>query len=298
MNKLFMRTTVKSFYDIQKIRIQVGNRITTNVRVRLGQEPGTKTEELDSDAIKLLDSLKDEYRRITDELVTTSARAKVKAIQKAGGVITDILEFELVGYYITLLEQEEVFLKAITNQVKEFEIWKQYMAEVKGCGPLMAAVVISELDPFKAKYISSFWKYAGLDTVLNDSTGEWEGRSRKTHHLEEKEYTDKDGNAAIRKGITFNPFLKTKLVGVLGSSFIKAGGKYREIYDNYKHRLECRPDLKEASKGKRHNMAVRYAVKRFLADLWVAWRTIEGLPVTDDYATAKLGYRHGAENSE
>jgi hypothetical protein len=294
MNKLFMRTTVKSFYDIQKIRIQVGNRITTNVRVRLGQDPGTKTDEMDADAIKLLDSLKDEYNRITDELITSSARSKVKAIQKTGGVITDLLEFELVGYYIMLLEQEETFLKAITNQVKDFEIWKKHMADVKGCGPLMAAVVISELDPHKAKYISSFWKYAGLDTVLNQDSGEYEGRSRKSHHLEEKAYIDKDGKDATRKGITFNPFLKTKLIGVLGSSFLKAGGKYREIYDNYKHRLECRPDLKDESKGKRHNMAIRYTVKRFLADLWVAWRQIEGLPVTEDYATAKLGYKHGA----
>ncbi len=35
--------------------------------------------------------------------------------------------------------------------------------------------------------------------------------------------TDKDGKPAQRKSITFNPFLKSKLIGVLGSSFLRAG---------------------------------------------------------------------------
>ena len=41
-----------------------------------------------------------------------------------------------------------------------------------------------------------------------------------------------------------------------------------------------------------HNMAVRYAVKRFLADLYVAWRTLEGLPVATEYSVGKLGIVH------
>ena len=156
----------------------------------------------------------------------------------------------------------------------------------------MAAVCISELDPAKAKYPSSFWKYAGLDVVVNEE-GIGEGRSKKAHHLIDVQYTNKKGEEAMRKSITYSPFLKTKLIGVLGSSFIKHGGKYREIYDGYKHRLMCRPDLADAKKIKIHGMATRYMVKRFLADLWLDWREIEGLPTAEDYATAKLGYNHG-----
>lgn len=47
----------------------------------------------------------------------------------------------------------------------------------------------------------------------------------------------------------------------------------------------------------RKNMAIRYMVKVFLKDLWVAWRTLEGLPVTPDYAEAKLGLKHGGGES-
>lgn len=44
-----------------------------------------------------------------------------------------------------------------------------------------------------------------------------------------------------------------------------------------------------------HRMALRYCVKMFLLDMWVAWRELEGYDVSDgDYATAKLGHKpHG-----
>ena len=35
---------------------------------------------------------------------------------------------------------------------------------------------------------------------------------------------------------------------------------------------------------------MRKMVKRFLADFWVAWRRLEGLTVTEPYATAILGH--------
>ena len=36
-------------------------------------------------------------------------------------------------------------------------------------------------------------------------------------------------------------------------------------------------------------------MKMFLLDLWKVWRALEGLPVTESYAEAKLGIRHGEE---
>ena len=121
-------------------------------------------------------------------------------------------------------------------------------------------------------------------------------------------YKDKSGKAAERQSITFNPFLKTKLVGVLGSSFIKQmDSPYRKIYDDYKHRLESHARYgvhndevkddqgnKVASKGRRHNMATRYMVKMFLIDLYTYWRALEGLPVSKPYGEDKLGKTHAA----
>ena len=165
-----------------------------------------------------------------------------------------------------------------------------------GVGPAMAGVIISEIDITKAEYPSSLHKYAGVDVA-----GDGQGRSRRAEHLEDSEYTDKEGKLQTKKGITFNPFLKTKLVGVLGSSFIKQSPdkcEYRKIYDDYKHRIENMDAHKEKSKGHRHNMAVRYMIKMFLIDLYNAWRKLEGLPVAPTYTEAKLGKVHGKAENE
>ena len=111
----------------------------------------------------------------------------------------------------------------------------------------------------------------------------------------DREYVTADGEVKTRKSITFNPFLKTKLVGVLAGSFLKqTPNQYRTVYDNYKHRIESDSRHVDKTLGHRHNMAMRYMVKMFLIDLYKAWRQIEGLPVAPSFHEGKLGHRHAA----
>lgn len=89
---------------------------------------------------------------------------------------------------------------------------------------------------------------------------------------------------------------------------------YVEIYMQYKHRQRhshkpCPATVTEGgvvrqlmwcetSDGHRDRAAKRYMMKMFLADLWVVWRKIEGLPVTEPYAVAVLGRRpHHAQSA-
>jgi Transposase IS116/IS110/IS902 family len=132
------------------------------------------------------------------------------------------------------------------------------------------------------------------------------GRSRKAKHLVDREYTDKNGDLAVRKSITFNPWLKTKVLGVLVPSFLRSNNEqYRKIYDDYKFRLENHPrygdaakeQFKDATKGHRHAMAVRYVAKIFLINLYTEWRKMEGLPVSVPYHEAKLGLFHGQKDA-
>jgi hypothetical protein len=168
-------------------------------------------------------------------------------------------------------------------------VFTGFLKGIRGCGTAMSGVIVSEIDITKCKYASSIWAYAGLDVAPDGK-----GRSRNKDHLVPVKYLDRDGVEQERVGITFNPFLKTKLVGVLASSFLRSGkgGVYAKIYYDYKNRLENHPAHIAKTKGHRHNMAMRYMVKRFLADLYVAWRTTEGLPVFNEYAEAKLGLKH------
>jgi hypothetical protein len=70
---------------------------------------------------------------------------------------------------------------------------------------------------------------------------------------------------------------------------------FRALYEYQKKIYLERPDLKLAIEKKEKGaklhvrlMTMRYVEKRFLSDLWVTWRKLEGLPVTEPYAIAIL----------
>lgn len=323
-----LRSLVRGAYDVQKLRIEMGNRIVANFKAKLGQKPGKKESELDTKGKALLADLRSRYKKLTDGVKTFPRPTAFDGDE----VISTYTELCLLAQYVSLEEAEDQHFRRLGKVVEGFEVWDKFLADLKGVGPAMAGVIISEIDIHKARHPSSLWAYAGLD-VADDGRG----RSRKKEHLVEREYTDKNGNPATRVGITFNPFLKTKLVGVLGSSFLRAGREYtadqiedREtmnakdrkdmkpegpcksvyatIYYDYKNRLEQHAkwgvqndEIKDdaghklTSKGRRHNMATRYMIKMFLIDLYAAWRGFEGLPVSKPYHEAKLGLKHAGE---
>lgn len=308
---MITKSLIRTMYDVQHERIQTGNRICAEIKARLGQRPGMSEKELEAEAKTFLARARGEYKRITDAFVLSSAHKYLKVDFEGCEIITDAGMLVFVELYAEQLAHEEKMVKVIAKLVQQHDLWGAFLEQVRGCGPLMSAVILSELDIRKAERVSSFWRYAGLD-VADDGRG----RSKRAEHLIEVDYTDARGRPAKKKGVTYNPFLKTKLVGVLGSSFIKQPAeacKYRALYDEYKHRLEHHAvygvardaeriaAAKAAGKGKyapklhRHNMAVRYMVKIFLQDLWLAWRVLEGLPVTATYHEAILGHAHHTE---
>lgn len=289
-----LRTIVRGAYDIQKLRIQMGNRIVGNFKAKLGQKPGKKEDELDAEGKTILADLRLRFRKLTEGVVAFPNPSKFEGDE----VISTYTELCLISQYVDLEKHEVQHFRRLGQILKGYPIFTEFLDGVKGIGPAMAGVLISEIDIHKARYSSSLWAYAGLDVA-----GDGRGRSRRKEHLTEQEYTDKDGKPATRMGITFNPFLKTKLVGVLASSFLRVGDSpYGEIYRNYKCRLEnhaqygIHNDKKKdendhliTSKGRRHNMAMRYMIKMFLIDLYKEWRAMEGLPVAPPYSEAKLG---------
>ena len=281
-----IKTMVRGAYDIQKLRIQMGNRIVGNFKAKLGQKPSEPETELDVEGKKILKLLRERFKKITDGVKTFPRQATFKGDE----IISDYTELCLLAQYVDLESEEARHFARLGSILRDYPIFTVFLDKVKGIGPAMAGVIVSEINISKAKYPSSLWAYAGLDVAADG-----QGRSRKKEHLVERDYTDKDGKPAKRVGITFNPFLKTKLIGVLASSFLRSGNEqYAKVYNDYKHRLENHEKWKERSKGHRHNAAMRYMVKQFLVDLYRAWRPLEGLVVAPDYNEAKLGHRHAA----
>ena len=374
-----LRTLVRGAYDIQKLRIQMGNRICMNFKAKLGQEPSQPEEELDAEAAKILANLRTHYKKITDGVKIFPRQSSFKGDE----VISDYTELCLIAQYVSLEDEENKHFSRLGNVLNEYPIYEKFLSQVRGIGPAMAGVIISEIDIHKAKYVSSLERYIGIDVVMQYPDGDitqepvrGEGRGRYKHHLVETTYTNKKGEECTKMGITFNPFLKTKLTGVLAPSFLRSRNeKYCKAYADYKNRLEnstghanwyctfgktSMPDVineiwqnietsevifkrpvgddpknltkgwrelpmppeaekklvdgvelftihegdtvkciyrKGKTKGHRHNMALRYMLKVFLRDLYVEWKTMEGLPVFETYEVAKLGLVHGEKKA-
>ncbi len=281
-----LKPLVRGLYDMQRVRIEMGNRIVANFKVKLGQVPGKTEKEIDEDGKTILEILRLSYTRICDGVVEIPRKNKFVGDE----VISEYTELCLMYEYFQMVKHEDAHFRLLTKSLEDYPIYTEFLEPIKGVGPAMAGVILSEIDIHKAMYPSSLHKYAGLDVVIKDGKGQ--GRSRQKHHLEQSDYVDKNGEVKQKMGITFNPFLKTKLIGVLGSSFMRQkDSEYRTIYDDYKFRLQNMPEHSEKSKGHIHNMAVRYMIKIFLINLHREWRKIEGYPATDPYHVAKLKLR-------
>jgi hypothetical protein len=202
---------------------------------------------------------------------------------------------------LKLLEKQAE--KEIKSILKGIPIWENWLKPQKGIGLRLGGILLAEFDITKAETVSAMWKYAGLAVSV-------------------------DGKADRRKKgekANFNPWLKSKMTKILGDSFLKSRSPWRDFYDNYKTRkqnqkveecMACKGKGKVKSKetgklGKckncagtggpapwgcsdahRHQAAIRYMSKMFLKELYVQWRTLEGLTVRPPYAEEYLGRVH------
>lgn len=308
MSKKYPELTamVRGCYDLQKLRMQSGLRLYANFRAKLGIT-ATSTEEEDAEAEKVLAIIKKSYDKMCEGV------AKSKSIPLERGfvgdpVISTYTELILTDQYFELHRDEERQFRQLEKFLSGIPIWDQYLKDVVGVGPAMGGVIITEFDIEKAKYPSSLWRYAGLDVSNDDGLG----RSRRENHLIEHTYTDKNGVEKTRMGISYNPFLKTKLTGVLAGSFLRTNSPWKEVYDGYKHRLETDPTRAKVTKdeykklyakdkttmatkwrpGRINDAAKRYMLKMFLIELYNKWRKLEGLPVSPTYQEWKFGHVH------
>ena len=88
---------------------------------------------------------------------------------------------------------------------------------------------------------------------------------------------DEDGKPKLKRSITYNPKLKTKLMGVLTGCLLKAKDPvYSSIYYDQRIRLDNSTYHKNKSAAQKNMMAQRYMIKEFLRDMWKTWRELEG----------------------
>lgn len=313
-----LRVMTRGAYALQKLRIQSGLRLCANFRDKLkleadpNAEPPEEGEELSEKALKLIDELKAIYGKLTEGVAKNRTLPKREGFIGLG-VVSEFTELVLIHQYLGIEKQEKEQFRLLTETLEMVPIYNSWLKHQKGIGPTLAAVLLSWFDITKAPNPSKFWAYAGLDVV---SQVDGLARSRRKEHLIEREYTDRNGEVKTKLSTTFDPWLQSRLLGVMGGSFLRTGSPYRKHYDDYRHRIETDPnrakgtlaDKKQLNQeGKTeesaklwhpyriHRASIRYMVKQFIADFWRAWRLEEGLPVVPTYHEARRGYPHGGE---
>lgn len=286
-NRPLFRKQVRFFYDVQRVRLQTGGRVT---RAKPSDEE-VPPEVIDGDD-------------------------KTPPIE-----LTEEDWAYLEKRHAELNKVEKDLLKDIEGVLKKIPFYRDTLSDksrYKGLGPTMAAVIFSEFDINKADTPSKMWKFAGLAPTdcrrckdchaILGAQFEDEGVNVFPHPKNIKGVKCKHANESIPAFLTYasaktmkptkgqklpyNAFLRTKLIGVLGPCLIKANSPWRKVYDDYKHRLESKGW--GMSDGHRHQASIRYMVKMLLLDVWKGWRESEKLPIRPSYHEEKLGHVHAA----
>jgi len=246
MQKEELRALVRTMYDMQDMRIRMGNR-------KMMKRDHTSQEDNGTKRPKSRDS-------------------------KVALKITESFEYSELA--------EDRLKNAIGEEIKNYPIYELFLKNVKGCGPLMSAVIISEIDITKAPYRSCIWQFAGMNPGLVKGRKNVNGAIVQS---EEMVRGDKKTKGFVSP---YNSFLKTKLLGVLADCMIKSKSEYTKFYYDYKNRLENEEKWKDESKMHRDKASKRYMIKMFLGDLYCRWRELEGLEVRCPYEEEYLGKKH------
>ena len=237
--------------------------------------------------------------------------------------LEDVENFNLIASTARQNEKQvEQMLKDILNR---FPIWTEWLSKVHGIGEVAGAWLIGSIDIHQANTVSKIWQYAGLNPGMVCGKKRIPIKDYKEADGEIIQIIKQDGkekdyvvltNTMIKGDrpspgfiLPYNKKLRTVLMGIIAQNFIKSKSPYTKYYYDYKNRLEnakkpvdspgTRDDGKlwcEVSKGHRDMAAKRYMIKMFLKDLYIAWRTMEGLPVRPPYAEEYLGRHHSCQS--
>jgi len=300
------RLITGGYYDHQQIRISEWNRIRDIIRKVNEDIDFSKPEE------------KKEDKKYSKEYKDANLPHLLEKLHDEGKLSKD--EYNYIEKALSVLKEAEKYENRhkglMETYINSEEIWYNWLVNVRGIGPVIAANLIKNFGYCETfRHASSLWKYCGLHVV--------DGKAPKRQKGKKLDY--KLSNRAFSWNI--------------GESFVKQRTyPYREIYDLEKARrvkvlLKCRcencgePLVKRVEKkvagkiqvthpvthktkkdGKKgvyyckdgntlkksipespmsmkhaDNMARRKMEKIFLQNYWKTAREMKGLPIDDPY---------------
>lgn len=204
------------------------------------------------------------------------------------------------------LQREAKALESqMMQQLKQIPIYQQWLGkQFSAKGPVVSSYLVSEIDIHKATKSSQLRRYCGLAVI--------DGR------LERRSGAPK----AIGGTGTFNDEIRMRLYQMFDAMWKNARhdpeNKYLKVWKDARHRIEHSERILErdvdkdgvwtgkiinatghkvSARGFAHSYGWHKAADVFIEDLYIVWRTLEGLEVWPSYYAAKLGYEHGGKIS-
>jgi len=136
-----IRQVLRAYYDIQKLRLQMENRVREMDYVRCAN----------------------------NHLVPKPKRKRWGGLCPICGAPATTVRVKplpiLKATYKSLLEDEKALAKYAGEFVKNHAYWVMFLSRVKGVGSTLAAGLIVYLNPAKFETVSKMYKYAGLHVV-------------------------------------------------------------------------------------------------------------------------------------
>jgi hypothetical protein len=260
-------------------------------------------------AIRMLVRAREDFqsqRKRMDNRMGRKADGEAQNVEERQIAADDVSLF--VGISDAARQQEKDIEKSLKKVLKRFPIYTEWLFNVKGVGTIAAAQIIANIDIHKATTASKIWQYCGLNPSLVEGKKRVE-RADGGFDLVRTGKMIRGDKLTAGFVAPFNKNIRTALCGVLADGFIKAQAPYAlEHYYPYKERLAnsektteeirsagAKPVTlawKDAKPAHRDRAAKRKMIKAFLSDLYVAWRTLEGLEVRPPYQEQYLGHKH------
>lgn len=325
-----IRFLVENYYDLQKLRVEAFNRVVAYVKSHGFSENhqsnashvklGTQDIDASQPAFETRKRNASHYPCET-HIISASVKPSVFAHKIVKGKVEVPHEIsEVVWYHNRLYTTEKELAKRLDTWSSTHPLRINFLSKIQGIGPILSSALIAWLAPIsRFSNISKLWAYSGMSPFHYQCQCEKKHKFLVTSPPHCMECPVKVGtkrqsckakivecvkvNKPIRhkRGYLafFNPHVKT-LLWKVASSFEKQKAEksfYRCIYQTKKAEYLQRVDLKKAIddkvKGAKLHvrlMSMKYTSKRFLADMWLFWRKLEGLPITKPYAHTVLGH--------
>lgn len=187
---------------------------------------------------------------------------------------------------------ERAIDKELTKLAKQ-HFMADWIAQQRGIGlPGFARLlgVTGNIDRFST--VSKLWKYLGLHVVdghapRREKGVAWTHTACTGWHLatcKETCTTDHHPNCSpFGIGNAYSPQGRV-VCHQIGEAIVKVGGPYRLAYDRKKAYYES--ERQEWTQARRHNAAMRYAVKELIKNLWIEWHTRRGRSWSDTQSSA------------